>query len=148
MISFFAADVPVPLKQRVLVKRWLLSLAESRHLSIDRLHYIFCSDDYLLEMNKQYLQHDYYTDIITFPIQDETDKISGECYISVDRVKDNASEIGVTFAQELRRVMAHGLLHLMGEDDKRVEDAKSMRQAEEDALLSWLFHVEQQATNK
>ncbi len=148
MISFFAADVTVPLKQRGLVKRWLSSLAEGRGLSIDRLHYIFCSDEYLLEMNKQYLQHDYYTDIITFPTLDQTDKISGECYISVDRVKDNASEIGVTFAQELRRVMAHGLLHLMGEDDKSVEDVKSMRQAEEDALLSWLFHVEQQATNK
>ena len=93
-------------------------------------------------MNARFLDHDYFTDIITFPLDEQLGVVNAECYLSVDRIRDNAKVNGCTFASELRRVMAHGLLHLIGEDDKTPEAEKSMRIAEEKALGKWLFHVE------
>lgn len=142
MIHFFSADRRIVLLQRRAHRMWLESIAADRDYKIDYLAYIFCSDDYLLEMNKQFLDHDYYTDIITFPLASDGKIINAECYLSIDRIRDNAKANGFTFANELRRVMAHGLLHLIGEDDKSVESEARMRKAEEIALSRWLFHVE------
>jgi len=94
---------------------------------------VFCSDDYLLELNKKHLQHDYYTDIITFDYSDE-DVISGDLYISLDRVKDNAAGLEIDWLTELRRVMVHGVLHLLGYGDKSPKQKKEMRSAEDAAL--------------
>lgn len=142
MIHFYSADCRVPIRDRVAHRNWLNTTATERGFSIDYLAFVFCSDDYLLEMNNKYLQHDYFTDIITFPLVSETGLVNAECYLSVDRIKDNAKANGCTFAVELRRVMVHGLLHLIGEDDKSQESQRNMRLAEEKALTNWLFHVE------
>ena len=148
MIAFYGADVTVPLKQRKLVRKWLEALALQRGYRIESLGYVFCSDEYLLQMNKEYLNHDYFTDVITFPLVDAGNVVVAECYVSVDRIKENAIENGVTFVSELLRVMAHGLLHLTGEDDKDPKAETQMRSAEENALQLWLFHVEQSKHNK
>lgn len=148
MIRFYSADVAIPIEDRRIHKRWLTGIAVERGYAINALSYIFCSDEYLLEMNKQYLNHDYYTDIITFPLATVERRVNAECYLSTHRIKDNARQNGVTFAAELRRVMAHGLLHLVGEDDKDELSAASMRDAEAEALLNWLFHVERNKQNK
>ncbi|MBA4302919.1 MAG: rRNA maturation RNase YbeY [Sphingobacteriaceae bacterium] len=143
MIRFYSADTAIPLKDRNAHKLWLMAVAESRGIEIDDLSYVFCSDDYLLDMNKRFLNHDYYTDIITFPLAEDQAKVNAECYLSVDRIRENAHQNEVTFATELRRVMVHGLLHLIGEDDKSEDTAAKMRAAEGEALIRWLFHVEQ-----
>lgn len=145
MIAFYSADVPIPVKDRRKIKSWLNSVGAARGFIVIGLNIVFCSDEYLLEMNKEYLQHDYYTDIITFSLDDVVGQVHGECYISVDRVRDNAKENDVTFEVELRRVMVHGLLHLMGENDKSVEESAQMRLAEDAALKLWAFHVERKA---
>lgn len=145
MIAFFSADVPIPVRERKKVKLWLGAVAAKRGYSIKSLTYVFCSDEYLLKMNKDYLQHDYYTDIITFPLDEIHNVVNGEGYISVDRVRENGKENGVTFASELKRVMVHGLLHLMGENDKSSEEEAKMRLAENEALNQWVFHVERQS---
>lgn len=116
---------------------WLLRLGSEYGRAIGELNYIFCSDDYLLEMNRQYLNHDYYTDVITFDLAHselETDAIHGDVYISADRVGEHAKDFGVSFETELRRVMAHGLLHLLGFDDTDEEKSARMREEEERCL--------------
>lgn len=112
---------------------WLVKLARLEGRYIENITYIFCSDDFLLDMNVRYLNHDYYTDIITFPYQ-EGAQLSGDLFISVDRVRENANDFGVDFDIELRRVMVHGILHLMGFGDKTEEEVQMMR-AKEDACL-------------
>jgi probable rRNA maturation factor len=98
------------------------------------LNYIFCTDEYLLQVNRDFLQHDYYTDIITFDLSDTSKRVSGEIYISVDRVKDNALTQGVSFTEELHRVIFHGALHLCGYKDKKPAEVKAMRSAEDKYL--------------
>ena len=110
-------------------------MAEKRGFKVGEISYIFCSDDYLLDINKTYLKHDFYTDIITFDYTDAK-KISGDLYISIDRVRDNAQELNLGFEQELHRVIIHGVLHLLGLKDKTEEEAKEMRKAEEECLKS------------
>jgi len=110
--------------------QWLTYVAKSEQKIISQLTYIFCSDDYLLDINIKYLGHDYYTDIITFPYK-EGDEIESDLYISLDRVKENADEYNVSFDNELKRVMVHGLLHLMGYADKSEEEITQMRQKED-----------------
>lgn len=102
------------------------------------IHYIFCDDAYLLEINKEYLQHDTLTDIITFRYQEHPHPLESDIYISTERVQENASKFGVAFDAELRRVMAHGVLHLLGFKDKSAADKQKMRQAEEEALGLYL----------
>ncbi len=115
--------------------RWLIQIAETRGQRIAELTYIFCSDEYLLSLNQEYLEHDTLTDILTFPYQAEGEPLHSDIFISVDRVMENALEFREPFEQELRRVMAHGLLHLLGEDDHGAEAEASMR-ASEQACLS------------
>lgn len=118
---------------------WIKRLAETENKSIGDLTYIFCDDAYLIEMNRQYLDHDTYTDIITFDYTEGT-ILGGDIFISIERVKENALEFGVDFQDELLRVMAHGILHLSGYKDKEVEDVQLMRSKENEKIK--LFHVE------
>lgn len=116
-------------------KAWLSNLAITHGYSIGEMNYIFVDDERLLEMNKAHLGHDYYTDIITFPYQEEP--IVSDVFISLDRIAENADTFQVEFMMELRRVMAHGLLHLLGYDDHTPEDVEMMRQAESNALAGF-----------
>ena len=118
---------------------WINRLAETENKSVGDLTYIFCDDAYLIEINRQYLDHDTYTDIITFDYTEGT-VLGGDIFISIERVKENALEFGVDFQDELLRVMAHGILHLSGYKDKEVEDVQLMRSKENEKIK--LFHVE------
>lgn len=124
----------------VVYSRWLERIATSESNTIGEISYVFCSDEYLLELNKQFLNHDTYTDIVTFDYC-ENGLLNGELYISTDRVADNAVDYGVTFSEELHRVMAHGLLHLMGYGDKSENDIVVMRSKEMEKMN--MFHVKQ-----
>ncbi|MCC4212195.1 rRNA maturation RNase YbeY [Leeuwenhoekiella parthenopeia] len=118
------------------VLNWLNSVAEMENHQVGELGYVFCSDEYLLDINIQYLDHDTYTDIVTFDYKEGT-VLNGEMYISTDRVADNAEQFSVSFDSELRRVMVHGLLHMCGFGDKTDEDAKLMRAKEDEYLKLW-----------
>lgn len=137
-ISFNKADATATLTNRVALKSFIEKRVKKEGLSIDSLNYVFCSDKYLLEINKQYLKHNYYTDIISFDLSEEPGKLIGEVYISVDRVKDNAKTHGVTLKEELLRVIFHGALHFCGYKDKKPADAKKMRQMEDLWLAAYM----------
>ncbi len=118
-INFFSENIPFTLSKKTLIRSWLLKCAKSEKQTISELNYIFCSDNYLKKINKQFLNHNYFTDVITFPTSTPNDKtISGDIFISIDRVRDNAKTYGVKINDELHRVMVHGLLHLCGYGDK------------------------------
>lgn len=129
-ITFHAADVPIPLTQRTAIKHWLQSVAKKEKCTISHIAYIFCSDEYLHNINVKFLKHDTLTDIITFDYS-EGKILSGEIYISAQRVKDNAAVYGASYIHELCRVLVHGLLHLSGYNDKTKTEKESMRQREE-----------------
>lgn len=133
MISFENEDVELKLKNKLILKKWIKQVAESYGFKTGDLTYIFCSDDRILEVNRQYLQHDYYTDIITFDY-DEDGVVSGDMFISVDTVRTNAEQYAPSFDDEIHRVIIHGVLHLCGLKDKAPDDEKKMRAAEEKAL--------------
>jgi rRNA maturation RNase YbeY len=120
--------------------KWLELVAESESKTIGEISYVFCSDEFLLKINQDYLDHDTFTDIITFDYCEEG-LINGEIYISTDRVKENASSFGVSLINELQRVMAHGLLHLCGYGDKSEAEAQLMRDKENEKI--GMFHVKQ-----
>ena len=131
----FHALEPVVLKQRRLLKKFIIQLFIKEKKSLQSIDIIFCSDEYLLEINKQHLQHDFYTDIITFDLSESpSNPIIGELYISIDRVKDNAALRDEKFSTELLRVIFHGLLHLCGFKDKTKSDIKTMREKEDEYL--------------
>jgi rRNA maturation RNase YbeY len=120
------------------LKLFLSAIAKKNKRPIDSLNIIFCSDAYLLEINRLYLQHDYYTDIITFDLSPSANSpITAELYISVDTVKDNARDLGVPFYREVHRVVFHGLLHLLGYKDKNKKDQLLMREMEEKLLKQY-----------
>ncbi|MBQ3175316.1 MAG: rRNA maturation RNase YbeY [Bacteroidales bacterium] len=133
MIQYFNNEVDFDLKSKLLIKRWIKTVAEQYNKKCKDINIIFCSDPALLEINRQFLGHDYYTDIITFDYC-EGDKLSGELYISIDTVRANADEYSQEFHVELHRVIIHGILHLVGFDDHTEEDIVKMRSAEDDAL--------------
>ena len=115
-------------------KAWIQAVAQRYGKTIGELYYYFCSDDKLLEINQQRLGHDFYTDIVTFPLTDCKTVLSSEFCISVDRIKENAETFGRSYESELHRVIIHGVLHLIGFDDHTEEDEKTMREKEEEAL--------------
>ena len=119
---------------------WITRIIEIEEGSIGQLDYVFCNDSYLLNINQQYLKHDTFTDIITFDYS-QGGQVTGDIFISIDRVRENAKEFVVDFNEELRRVMAHGILHLLGYKDKSVSESIEMRKREDEAMR--LFHVEQ-----
>jgi rRNA maturation RNase YbeY len=122
------------LEQQKSVRDWLHSIAEQENCSINQIQYIFLTDEEVLEINRNYLDHDYFTDIITFPLNDEDEDIEAEIYISIDRVRENAKDYEAPQKEELLRVMAHGLLHLCGYNDASDEERKKMRAREDECL--------------
>lgn len=118
---------------------WIGRIILSEDKVFSQLDFIFCDDEYLLKINQDYLDHDTYTDIITFPYEDMSG-IAGDIFISIERVKENALDFGVEFYLELKRVMAHGVLHLLGYGDKSEEETVQMRFKEDEKIK--LFHVE------
>lgn len=135
-INFFSEDSEFSFQKQEKASEWLVQIASQHQELIGFINYIFCSDGYLHQLNVEYLHHDTLTDIITFP-HDEKDSISGDVFISIDRVRENAKEYGVDEMTELTRVMAHGLLHLCGFQDKTAEDQKIMQLQEERAIKLW-----------
>ena len=129
MVSYFNEDIIFPFKEKRLTSRWLKFVAESEAKRLGDISVIFCSDNFILDINIKYLQHDYYTDIITFDYC-EGNRLSGDLFISIDSVRENASFYRVEFADELNRVIVHGLLHLIGYDDHSPEDIAVMREKE------------------
>lgn len=149
MIRFVEEGVKSKLRNRRIIKSWIDNIVKSYGLKLGNLCYIFCNDDYILDVNRQYLQHDYYTDIITFDYS-EDGIVSGDMFISVDTVLSNSQLFNSKYNTELNRVVIHGVLHLCGIKDKSDEDAKIMREAEDRALseLSRLIEIEQNDNNK
>ena len=132
MIQFFKQDIVFTLENEQEVSSWIRDTFQNENITKEiELSIIFCSDDGLLEINKQFLDHDYYTDIITFPIEETNTVFEAELYISIDRVRDNAQELGKTFENELNRVIIHGVLHLCGYGDKASEEITKMRSKED-----------------
>jgi probable rRNA maturation factor len=139
MIQFFAEDVEYDLPNPTKTKRWLKFVIESEGFTLNQLNYIFCSDEYLLNMNREHLQHDFYTDIITFDTSDEEKQVEGEIYISTDRVKENAANLEIEFDEELRRVIVHGVLHLVGYTDENEASKAKMSQKEDFYLKNYKY---------
>ena len=135
MLNFFTENVDFDLLRPIKTKKWIKNTSISEGYEIADLNYIFCDDNYLLEINKQYLDHDYFTDIITFDNSEEDNVIEGDIYISVDRVRENAATFHADFETEMRRVLIHGLLHLMGYDDTDEKLKAAMRAKEDQYLL-------------
>lgn len=129
MVTYFFEDTDFKLKNKTKIKKWLKLVAESEVFSLGALSIIFCSDNYILDINQRFLQHDYFTDIITFDYS-EGEKISGDLFISVDSVRENSIEYETEFEEELHRVIVHGVLHLIGYDDHTDEDIRTMRSKE------------------
>lgn len=136
MIQYIAEEVKLPTIQKQKINRWIKETAAEYNRKVGEIAYIFCNDERILEINKQYLQHDYYTDIITFDYS-EGNVISGDIFISVDTVKSNSDEFEVSFEKELQRILIHGILHLCGQDDKTPELRTEMTAKENIALKKY-----------
>ena len=135
-VTYFNEDVPFPKLKRRSTTNWIKETIRLEEKSIGDISFIFCSDDYLLEVNKKYLTHDYYTDIITFDYV-EDGLISGDIFISTDRVKENAKLFSTSMENELNRVLVHGVLHLLGYKDKIKKD-KTLMTFKENYYLNML----------
>lgn len=133
-IHFFEEDVAFKPKNKKLLRAWLNSVVQAEGFKLKELNYIFCSDAYLLQINQQYLDHDTYTDIITFDNSEQEKVIVGDIFISVERIRENAAKFNVPEAAELQRVMVHGALHLLGYPDK-TPAAKKIMTGKEDEYL-------------
>lgn len=136
-INFFTEDTNYILKNKRKIKAWIASAITTEGYTLQELNFILCSDEYLLRINQDYLNHDTYTDVITFDSSEELKTIAGDIFISIERVKENASEIKIPAIDELCRVMIHGTLHLLGYKDK-TKSAKRLMTAREDHYLSLL----------
>ena len=130
MVRYYCEDIKFLFKNKLANNRWLKMVAGSEIKTLGDISIIFCSDNYILDVNIRYLHHDYFTDVITFDYC-EGDKLSGDLFISIDSVRENAIEFGTEFDEELHRVIVHGLLHLIGYDDHTPEDQKGMREKED-----------------
>jgi probable rRNA maturation factor len=139
-VKFFTEQISYNLKNRKVLKSWVQHVISLEEKNIGSINYIFSSDDFVLEINRKYLQHDYYTDIITFNYN-EDDLLSGDIFISIDTVRTNAPQFSKSFNEELYRVIIHGVLHLVGYDDQDDVSRSIMRQKEDDyiQLLSSKF---------
>lgn len=139
MISYFFEDTDFVFKGKTINNRWLRLVAKSEIRRLGQITIIFCSDNYILDINQKYLGRDYFTDIITFDYC-EGDRLSGDLFISVDSVRENSIEFGTDFKDELNRVIVHGILHLIGYDDSSEEEIAQMR-SKENYYLSLREHV-------
>jgi len=138
LIQFFTEDISFDLSLLSVVPPWLISVASSKSFQVDNLNFILCSDEYLLRVNQDYLQHDYYTDVITFDNSEDKHFIAADIFISIDRVRENSSFLQTTFHNELLRVIVHGTLHLMGFNDKTKGD-KSLMTTQENLALELYY---------
>jgi rRNA maturation RNase YbeY len=137
-VSYDIIGVSFPKIKRRKTKEWIAFVTEKFQKRVGDISYIFCSDEEILRINKQYLNHDYYTDIITFDYT-EGEIVSGDLFISLDTVKSNSEKFGAVYEEELRRVMIHGVLHLCGFKDKTTADKKIMREKENEALNLFVY---------
>lgn len=137
MISFIADSIEMPALDERKVSRWIKSVAADYGFSIGNINYIFCSDERELAVNREFLGHDYYTDVITFDYSTAS-TLNGDIFISLDTVQSNAEMVGATFEQELLRILIHGVLHLTGQGDKTPETKVQMTEKEEKALTKWV----------
>ena len=135
-IKYFSVDVPLPKLRKKITSDWIKNSILAEEKRVGDISFVFCSDDYLLEVNQKYLNHDYFTDVITFDYV-EGDLISGDIFISLDRISENASVFKVPFIAELNRVLIHGVLHLLGYKDKDKRD-KLVMTDKEDFFLNLL----------
>jgi rRNA maturation RNase YbeY len=133
-IQFFSEGITFTLKNKTGIRKWLNVVIREEKKKTWYLNFIFCSDTYLLDLNKTYLQHEMLTDILTFPYQDDNDTISGDIFISIDRVKENAAKFRQDLEKELQRVMIHGVLHLIGYSDHGKKKKKIMTEREDHYL--------------
>jgi probable rRNA maturation factor len=137
-IHFFSEKISYSVRQKGQIREWISKAVKQERHALGELNFIICSDTYLRSVNKKFLNHDYFTDIITFPYSEPGSKeISGDIYISIDRVRQNAKDYGVSVSEELHRVMIHGVLHLCGYDD-HTPDQKAMMRKREDYWLKKL----------
>ena len=136
MISFIADGIEMPALDERKVTRWVKAVAAEYGFGVGNINYIFCSDERELEVNRQFLGHDYYTDVITFDYSTAS-TLNGDIFISLDTVKSNAEMVGVRFEDELLRILIHGVLHLTGQGDKTPETKAQMTAKEELALAKW-----------
>jgi probable rRNA maturation factor len=130
-ISFFEEDINFKLKNKKLVKQWITNTIQAEGFKLKELTYIFCSDNYLLEINRRYLDHNYFTDVITFDNASTEKVVVGDIFISIDRIRENAADFNATETDELHRVIIHGVLHLLGYADKNAVTKQEMTQKEE-----------------
>lgn len=135
-VSFFSEDIDFSLNKSHVYQEWIEQMVQLENKILGEISYVFCTDEYLHKINLQYLEHDTYTDIITFDYSDGN-IVAGDIFISVDRVKENAKTYECSFTKELSRVIIHGVLHLVGYKDKTIEDSETMR-AKEDFYLTLL----------
>lgn len=133
-IHFFTEDTGYKLKDKLQLKRWIKDTIKAEGYKLDELNYILCSDAYLLQINQQYLNHDTYTDIVTFDNSEKEGTITGDIFISVERTQENAIKFNVTPEHELHRVIIHGALHLLGYLDKKPADKQQMTAKEDEYL--------------
>jgi len=138
-ISFFEEDIQFKLKNKAHVRQWITETIVAEGYKLKELTYIFCSDAYLLQINQQYLDHDTYTDIVTFDNSEEEGKIVGDIFISIERIRENAQKFKVSETDELHRVIIHGVLHLLGYTDKTAVSKEKMTQKEDEYLSKRRF---------
>jgi probable rRNA maturation factor len=139
-VHFFSHDFPIRIKNTISLKAFVESIFIKERQRLDSINYIFCSDKAVLEINKKYLNHDFYTDVITFDLSKNDEAITAEVYISIERIRDNAKQIGISIKSELHRVLFHAALHLCGYNDKKKEDKKIMKKKEDELLAKYFTH--------
>lgn len=135
MIQFNSLITDFAVTRQIILKKWLEEVIRSENKKPGDLTFIFCTDEYLLEINRNFLRHDYFTDIITFPTSAQSAIISGEIYLSIDRIRENASNAKTKFNDEFARVLVHGVLHLIGYNDHNTDEMTTMRSKEDNYLL-------------
>ena len=138
-INFFPEDIQFNLKKKNAIKKWIRSTILAENQKLNELTFIFCSDEYLLNINKSYLNHDTYTDIVTFDNSEKPGFLTGDIFISIDRIRDNAKKFKVSEVDELHRVMIHGVLHLLGYSDKTKAAKVKMTGKEDEYLKKRVF---------
>jgi rRNA maturation RNase YbeY len=131
MIAFHALDPGYKITSKNALKAWIEQVVEKEEAEIGQLNFILCSDEYLRELNNKYLQHNYYTDVLTFEMDDNGERITGDIFISIDRIKENSKKFEESVWKELKRVMLHGVLHLLGYNDKTLIEKRRMTEREE-----------------
>ena len=136
-VHFFSHDVPTSLKNATKLKQFIELIFKKEMQSLNSINYIFCSDRVILEINKKYLNHDFYTDVITFDLSTDHKAISAEVYISIERIRDNSKKLGLTIKSEFHRVLFHAALHLCGYNDKKKKDEEVMRKKENELLAKY-----------